>query len=75
VFGVGMLAEDAFPLYATGWSWLITALGLVNAAVFLFYGFNARRAARVYRHPGGLARPGISRPWSAEPSRSGSSLQ
>ena len=51
--GMGMLAEDAFPPYGTGWSWLITALGLVNAAVFLFYGFNARRAARVYRHPGG----------------------
>ena len=34
-------------------SWLIAALGLVNAAVFLFFGFNARRAARVYRHPGG----------------------
>lgn len=57
MISVGMLAEDAFPPYPTGWSWLITAifpaLGLVNAAVFLFYGFNARRAARVYRHPGG----------------------
>jgi hypothetical protein len=47
VFGAGMLVEDAFPPYATGWSWLITALGLVNAAVFLFYGFNARRGVRV----------------------------
>jgi hypothetical protein len=53
VFGVGMLAGDAFPPYASGWSWLIAALGLVNAAVFLFFGFNARRAARVYRHLGG----------------------
>ena len=53
MFGVGMLAGDAFPPYASGWSWLITALALVNAAVFLFFGFNARRTARVYRHPGG----------------------
>jgi hypothetical protein len=56
VLGVGMLAEDAFPPYATGWSWLIAALALVNAAVFLFYGFNARRAARL--SPSGRLRSG-----------------
>ena len=53
VFGVGMLVEDAFAPHATGWSWSEASLGMVIAALFLFYGFNARRAARVYPHPGG----------------------
>jgi NO-binding membrane sensor protein with MHYT domain len=45
--GVAMLAANAFGPHSTGWSWLITGVALVNAAVFSFYGFNARRAARL----------------------------
>jgi len=52
VFGVGMLASDAFPPYGTGWSWLTAALALFTAAAFLFYGFNARRAVHGPSAPG-----------------------
>ena len=53
VLGVGRLAGSAFDPHATWWSWLIAALALVAGAAFLFYGFNARRAARIYHDPSG----------------------
>lgn len=46
MLGVGILAGNAFAPHATGWPWTIAALALVNAAAFLFYGLNARRATR-----------------------------
>lgn len=57
MLGVGRLAEAVFAPHATWSSWFIAALALVTAAVNLFCGFNARRAARVYHDPAGLELP------------------
>jgi cytochrome c-type biogenesis protein CcmH/NrfF len=48
-----MLAATAFAPQATWSLWLTPATVLVWGATFLFFGFNARRAAREYHHPGG----------------------
>jgi hypothetical protein len=53
VIGVALLVAAEFAPHATWLTWFLAALALVNAAVYLFCGFNARRAARVYQHPGG----------------------
>lgn len=53
VIGVVLLVATAFAPHATGSLWLTPATFLVWGAIFLFFGFNARRAARVYHHPGG----------------------
>ena len=51
--GVGMFVATAFAPHATWSLWLAPAMFLVYGAIFLFFGFNARRAARVYHHPRG----------------------
>jgi hypothetical protein len=56
VIGAAMVPVTAFAPHATWSSWLTPAGFLVGAPVFLFFGFNARRAARVEHHPrNGLA--------------------
>lgn len=52
MIGAAMLVANAF-LHATWSSWLTPAVLLVGGAIFLFFGFNARRAARAYHHPRG----------------------
>jgi cytochrome c-type biogenesis protein CcmH/NrfF len=51
--GAAMLVSTAFAPHATWSLWLSPATFLVWGAIFLFFGFNARRAARVYHHPDG----------------------
>jgi hypothetical protein len=53
VIGVGMLAATAFAPHATWPLWLTPATFVAWGAIFLFFGLNARRAARGYHHPGG----------------------
>lgn len=53
VISVGMLVATAFAPYAKWSMWLTPATLLVCGATFLFLGFNARRAARVYHRPRG----------------------
>jgi cytochrome c-type biogenesis protein CcmH/NrfF len=53
VIALAMLVATAFAPHATWSMWLTPATFLVAGAIFLFFGFNARRAARVYHHPGG----------------------
>jgi cytochrome c-type biogenesis protein CcmH/NrfF len=52
VIGVVLLVANAF-LHATWSLWITPATLVVWGAIFLFFGFNARRAARGYHHPGG----------------------
>ena len=53
VIGAAMLVATAFAPQATWSMWLSPATFLVWGAIFLFFGINARRAARGYHHPGG----------------------
>src|SRR5260370_2187903 len=53
VIGAAMLVATAFAPHATWSLWLSSATFVVWGAIFLFFGFNARRAARGYHHPGG----------------------
>jgi cytochrome c-type biogenesis protein CcmH/NrfF len=53
VIGVAMALATAFAPQTTWASWITPAALLVWGAIFLFLGFNARRAARVYHHPRG----------------------
>jgi len=53
VIGAAMLVATAFTPHATWSLWLTPATVVVWGAIFLFFGFNARRAARVYHHPRG----------------------
>jgi len=53
VVGAAMLVATAFAPHTTWSSWLTPAAFLVWAAIYLLFGFNARRAARVYWRPGG----------------------
>jgi cytochrome c-type biogenesis protein CcmH/NrfF len=41
-----MFAASAFTPHATWSLWLTPATFVVGGAIFLFFGFNARRAAR-----------------------------
>ena len=52
MIGVGMLVATAFAPHTTWSSWLTPTTFVVEGAIFLFFGFNARRAARGYHHPG-----------------------
>src|SRR5258708_35895607 len=62
VIGAAMLVATAFAPHAEWSSWLSAATFLVWGAIFLFFGINARRAARVYHHPGacGLVAPSVA---------------
>ena len=53
VIGVALLVATAFVPHTTWASWITPAALLVWGAIFLFLGFNARRAARVCHHPRG----------------------
>jgi hypothetical protein len=53
VIGVGMLVATAFAPHATWASWIPPAAFLVWGAIFLFFGFNARRATRSDHHARG----------------------
>jgi cytochrome c-type biogenesis protein CcmH/NrfF len=53
VISAGMLVATAFAPHATWSLWLTPATYLVAGAIILFFGFNARRAARVYHHARG----------------------
>jgi energy-coupling factor transporter transmembrane protein EcfT len=50
---VGMLVATAFAPHATWSFWLTPATWLVWGAIFLFFGFNARRAAWMVIYPRG----------------------
>jgi len=51
VIGAALLLVNAF-LHASWSLWLTPAAFVVWGAIYLFFGFNARRAAGVYHHPG-----------------------
>lgn len=53
VIGAAMLVATAFAPHATWSLWLTPATFLVWGAIFLLFGSNARRAARLYHHPRG----------------------
>jgi hypothetical protein len=52
VIGAATLVVTAFAPHANWSLWLAPASFLVAGAIFLFFGFNARRAARIYHDPG-----------------------
>lgn len=51
VLAAAMLVAAAFAPHATWSSWFTPATFSIWGAIFLFFGFNARRAARVEHHP------------------------
>jgi hypothetical protein len=53
VIGAALLVAAAFAPHTTWASWITPAALLVWGAIFLFLGFNARRAARIYHPPHG----------------------
>lgn len=53
MISVAMIVATAFAPHVTWLSWIAPAAFVVWGAIFLFFGFNARRAARVYHNPRG----------------------
>lgn len=49
--GAAALVASAFAPHTTWAMWVLPAVWLVWGAIYLLFGFNARRAARVYHHP------------------------